>query len=163
MLTPGPAAGLIVFATSHTGQHDAKLSPPFSTPPRRIPAELETRPPKPYVGGMVVLIVVLLVLLVVLPIVGWALWLVISAALVGAIIGGLARLALPGRQEIGFFSTIVIGWIGSLFGSLLGRHLFHVGTFLTILCEIGVAAILVAIAGSRAGNAVAHQNSSLRW
>ena len=112
---------------------------------------------------MVVLIVVLLVLLVVLPIVGWALWLLISAALVGAIIGGLARLVLPGRQKIGFFSTIVIGWIGSLIGSLIGRHLFHVGTFLTVLCEIAVAAVLVAIAGSGAGNAVANRNDSLRW
>lgn len=112
---------------------------------------------------MVVLIVVLLVLLVVLPIVGWALWLLISAALVGAIIGGLARLVLPGRQEIGILSTIVIGWIGSLFGSLIGRHVFHVGTFLTVLCEIAIAAVLVAIAGSGAGNAVARRNAGLRW
>lgn len=116
-----------------------------------------------YVGCMVVLIVVLLVLVIVLPIAGWALWLLVSAALVGAIIGGLARLVLPGRQEIGILSTILIGWIGSLIGSLIGRHLFHVGTFLTILCEIGVAAILVAITSSRAGDAVAHRSSSLRW
>jgi uncharacterized membrane protein YeaQ/YmgE (transglycosylase-associated protein family) len=112
---------------------------------------------------MIVLIVALLVLVIVLPIVGWALWLLISAAVIGAIIGGLARLVLPGRQEIGIFSTVVIGWIGSLIGSLLGRHLFHVGSFLTILCEIGVAAVLVAIASSGAGNAIAHRNSSLRW
>jgi uncharacterized membrane protein YeaQ/YmgE (transglycosylase-associated protein family) len=112
---------------------------------------------------MVALIVVLLVLLVVLPIVGWALWLVVSAALVGAIIGGLARLVIPGRQDIGILSTIVIGWIGSLFGSLIGRHLLHVGGFLTVLCEIGVAAILVAFASSPAGNAIAHHNGSLRW
>jgi uncharacterized membrane protein YeaQ/YmgE (transglycosylase-associated protein family) len=112
---------------------------------------------------MLVLIVVLVVLLIVLPIVGWALWLLISAALVGAIIGGLARLVLPGRQEIGVLATIVIGWIGSLVGSLIGHHLFHVGSFLTVLCEIGVAAILVALAGSGAGNAIAHRNASLRW
>ncbi len=112
---------------------------------------------------MVVLIVVLLVLVVVLPVVGWALWLLISAALVGAMIGGLARLVLPGRQELGILSTIVIGWIGSLVGSLIGRHLFHVGTFLTVLCEIAVAAILVAIASSGAGNAVARRNATLRW
>jgi uncharacterized membrane protein YeaQ/YmgE (transglycosylase-associated protein family) len=112
---------------------------------------------------MVVLIVVLLVLVLVLPIVGWGLWILLSAALVGAVIGGLARLVLPGRQNIGVLSTIVIGWIGSLIGSLIGRHLFHVGTILTVLCEIAVAAILVAIASSRAGNAVAHRNASLRW
>src|ERR1700710_1477505 len=101
---------------------------------------------------MLVLVAVLLVLVIVLPIVGWALWVLISAALVGAIIGGLARLVIPGRQEIGLFSTVVVGWIGSLIGGLIGRHLFHVGTFLTVLCEIGVAAILVAITSSRAGN-----------
>lgn len=112
---------------------------------------------------MVILIVILLVLVVVLPIVGWALWLLITAALVGAIIGGLARLVLPGRQEIGIFSTIVIGWIGSLFGSLIGRHVFHVGSVLTVLCEIAVAAILVAIASSGAGNAISRRNASLRW
>jgi len=112
---------------------------------------------------VIALILVLLVLVLVLAIVGWALWVIISAAFVGAVIGGLARLVIPGRQEIGIFSTVVLGWIGSLIGSLLGRHLFHVGGFLTILCEIGVAAILVLIAGSGAGNAVAHRNSSLRW
>jgi hypothetical protein len=58
---------------------------------------------------------------------------------------------------------VVIGWIGSLFGSLIGRHLFHVGSLLTILCEIAVAAVLVAVASTRAGNAVAHRNASLRW
>jgi uncharacterized membrane protein YeaQ/YmgE (transglycosylase-associated protein family) len=112
---------------------------------------------------MFVLVVVLLVLLVVVLIVGWALWLLISAAVVGAIIGGLARLVLPGRQEIGVLATIVIGWIGSLVGSLIGRHLFHVGSFLTVLCEIAVAAVLVVLAGSGAGNAVAHRKASLRW
>ncbi len=112
---------------------------------------------------MVVLIVALLVLVIILPIAGWALWLLISAALVGAIIGGLARLAIPGRQEIGIFTTVVIGWIGSLLGSLIGRHLFHVGSFLTVLCEIAVAAILVAIASSKAGDAIARRTDSLRW
>jgi uncharacterized membrane protein YeaQ/YmgE (transglycosylase-associated protein family) len=112
---------------------------------------------------MVVLIAVLLVLVIVLPIVGWALWLVITTALVGAVIGGLARLVLPGRQEIGIFSTIVIGWIGSLVGSLIGRHLFHFGSLLTVVCEIGVAAALVAFAGSGGGNAIARRNGSLRW
>jgi uncharacterized membrane protein YeaQ/YmgE (transglycosylase-associated protein family) len=109
------------------------------------------------------LIVLLLVLVVVLPIVGWALWMLITAAVAGAVIGGLARLVLPGRQSIGIFNTIVIGWIGSLLGSLVGRHLFHVGSFLTVLCEIALAAILVAAASSGRSNAIARRNTSLRW
>jgi len=112
---------------------------------------------------MIALILVLLVLVIVLPMVGWALWILISAALVGAIIGGLARLVVPGRQQIGFFATIVIGWIGSLLGSLIGRHLFHWGTLLTVLCEIVIAAILVAIASSRMGDAIGRRDQTLRW
>ncbi|MGN6606262.1 MAG: GlsB/YeaQ/YmgE family stress response membrane protein [Jatrophihabitans sp.] len=112
---------------------------------------------------MLALLPVVLVLVLVVAIAGWALWLILSAAVVGAVIGALARLAVPGRQEIGIFNTIVIGWIGSLIGSLLGRHLFHVGRFLTFACEIGVAAVLVLLASSAAGNALARRNRSLRW
>lgn len=112
---------------------------------------------------MVALLLVLLILVILVPVVGWALWLLLSAAVVGAVIGALARLVVPGRQRIGIFSTIVIGWIGSLVGSLLGRHVFHVGTVLTVLCEIGVAAVLVALASSAAGNSLARRNASLRW
>lgn len=107
---------------------------------------------------MLALIAVLIVLIIVLAIAGWALWLILSAALVGAIIGGLARLAIPGRQEISIFATVVLGWIGSLIGSLFGRHVFHVGSLLTILCEIGAAAILVGFASSPAGKSMMRQS-----
>lgn len=128
-----------------------------------MPPGRDTAPQARYNIGMLILIAVLIVLVIVLPIAGWALWVLLSAALVGAIIGGLARLVVPGRQRIGILSTVVIGWIGSLLGGLIGRHLFKVGTFLTVLCEIGVAAILVAIASSGLGDAVGRRNDSLRW
>jgi uncharacterized membrane protein YeaQ/YmgE (transglycosylase-associated protein family) len=97
---------------------------------------------------MLALIAVLVILIIVLSIAGWALGLLLSAALVGAVIGGLARLVLPGRQEVSIFATVVLGWIGSLVGGLFGRHVFHVGTLLTIACEVGAAAVLVAIASN---------------
>jgi uncharacterized membrane protein YeaQ/YmgE (transglycosylase-associated protein family) len=75
----------------------------------------------------------------------------------------VARLVLPGKQELGLLATVVIGWIGSLVGSLIGRHVFHVGTLLTVLCEIGVAAVLVAIPSGGVGNVAARRNRSLRW
>ncbi|MGN6160821.1 MAG: GlsB/YeaQ/YmgE family stress response membrane protein [Marmoricola sp.] len=103
---------------------------------------------------MLALIAILIVLLVVLAIAGWALWLLLSAALVGAIIGGLARLVLPGRQDISVLATVVLGWIGSLVGSLFGRHVFHFGSLLTIVCEIAVAAALVAVASSTGGRSL---------
>jgi uncharacterized membrane protein YeaQ/YmgE (transglycosylase-associated protein family) len=112
---------------------------------------------------MIVILVVLVVLLVVLPIAGWALWILLSAALVGAIIGGLARLVLPGKQDIGVLSTIAIGWVGSLAGSLVGRHIFHWGSFLTVVLEIIVAAVLVAIAAGGVGNLAAKHDRRLRF
>ncbi|MGN6724249.1 MAG: GlsB/YeaQ/YmgE family stress response membrane protein [Marmoricola sp.] len=108
---------------------------------------------------MLALIAILIVLIVVLAIAGWALWLILSAALVGAIIGGLARAVIPGRQDISILATVVLGWIGSLVGSLFGRHVFHVGSLLTILCEIGAAAILVGIASSPAGKSMMTRQS----
>jgi|KBSSwiStaDraftv2_1062776.scaffolds.fasta_scaffold13272_2 uncharacterized membrane protein YeaQ/YmgE (transglycosylase-associated protein family) len=111
---------------------------------------------------MLVLLGVVIGLLIVL-LISWVAWVIISALVVGAIIGGLARLLIPGRQEIGFLSTILIGWIGSFIGGLLGRHAFHSGRAVTYLLEIAVAAVLVLIASSGAGNAVARRTTSLRW
>jgi uncharacterized membrane protein YeaQ/YmgE (transglycosylase-associated protein family) len=42
---------------------------------------------------------------------------IISAIVVGAIVGALARLIMPGRQSIGVIMTIVLGILGSLIGS----------------------------------------------
>lgn len=45
-------------------------------------------------------------------------------ALAGLLIGGLARLVLPGREAIGIFGTILAGIAGSFVGGILGRWLF---------------------------------------
>ena len=44
---------------------------------------------------------------------------IISAIIVGLIIGALARLVMPGQQNIGIIMTIVLGVLGSLIGSWL--------------------------------------------
>ena len=44
---------------------------------------------------------------------------IISAIVVGLIIGGLARLVMPGKQNIGVIMTIVLGILGSLIGSFI--------------------------------------------
>ena len=44
---------------------------------------------------------------------------IISAIIVGLIIGALARLFMPGKQDIGIIMTIVLGILGSLIGSWL--------------------------------------------
>src|SRR5580658_6213336 len=94
---------------------------------------------------ILVVFVILLALFVVLPLIGVFVWFFISTAITGIILGGLARLVIPGRQPIGVLATIVAGWIGSLLGGLIGaiiwRHHHH--HFATLLIEIGVAAVAV--------------------
>jgi uncharacterized membrane protein YeaQ/YmgE (transglycosylase-associated protein family) len=85
----------------------------------------------------------LVVLFVILPIVGVALWWLITTAIVGVIIGGLGRLIVPGRNPIGFLATVACGLIGSLVGGAIGHAIG--GKFVTVLLEVGVAAGAVAV------------------
>ena len=45
--------------------------------------------------------------------------------LIGLIVGGLARLALPGRDPMGIGMTIAIGIGGSLLAGIVARLLFN--------------------------------------
>lgn len=51
--------------------------------------------------------------------------LIISLIVIGLIAGALARLLVPGRQEMSILSTILLGIVGSFIGGLLGYLLFH--------------------------------------
>ncbi len=49
---------------------------------------------------------------------GW-LWII----LVGFVVGVLARLIKPGKQDIGIILTVVLGIVGALFAGWIGRML----------------------------------------
>jgi uncharacterized membrane protein YeaQ/YmgE (transglycosylase-associated protein family) len=100
----------------------------------------------------------LVIVFVILPLVGWAIWLVISTAIIGAIFGAIGRLIVPGHQPIGVLATICCGWAGSIVGGIIGRAagLHH---FATLLIEIAVSAGAVAIFS---GSARGRVNSSGR-
>ena len=51
--------------------------------------------------------------------------LIISLIIIGLIAGAIARLLVPGRQDIGIGGTIVLGIVGSFIGGFLGYLLFH--------------------------------------
>jgi uncharacterized membrane protein YeaQ/YmgE (transglycosylase-associated protein family) len=51
--------------------------------------------------------------------------LIITLIIVGLIAGAVARLLIPGRQDLGIAMTIVLGIIGSFIGGFLGYLLFH--------------------------------------
>lgn len=51
--------------------------------------------------------------------------LVISLIVIGLVAGALARLLVPGKQDISIAMTIVLGIIGSFVGGFLGYLIFH--------------------------------------
>lgn len=71
---------------------------------------------------------------------------ILGAILVGLVIGGLGRLAVPGRQPIGCLLTMLIGIIGAVAGLAIARSA-DVGWWPLVLgCQVGVAAVGVLIA-----------------
>jgi uncharacterized membrane protein YeaQ/YmgE (transglycosylase-associated protein family) len=45
----------------------------------------------------------------------------------GFVVGGLARLALPGPDPMSFWWTVALGLAGSFLGGIVGRLVFGVG------------------------------------
>jgi uncharacterized membrane protein YeaQ/YmgE (transglycosylase-associated protein family) len=69
---------------------------------------------------------------------------IISAIIVGAIIGGLGRLVIRGKQNISLLMTIVIGIVAALLGTFLAVRL-SVGTWIEFFIQVGLAAIGVTL------------------
>jgi uncharacterized membrane protein YeaQ/YmgE (transglycosylase-associated protein family) len=68
-------------------------------------------------------------------------------AIIGVAIGALARLVLPGKQQVGILTTAGAGLAGSFGGALVARA-FGWGSFVQFILAIGVAAaVILALAG----------------
>jgi uncharacterized membrane protein YeaQ/YmgE (transglycosylase-associated protein family) len=79
---------------------------------------------------------------------------IITAIVFGAIIGALARLILPGKQNIPIWLTIVVGIVGAFVGTLLARAFgAPTGGFniIELILQIIVAIIGVAIVAGMYG------------
>ena len=89
---------------------------------------------------------------------------IIAAIVIGAIIGGLARLILPGKQNIPIWLTIVVGIAAALIGTFLARAL-GISTdtngidWLELLVQLVVAVVAVgAVVGIYSRRGVNHSN-----
>ena len=51
--------------------------------------------------------------------------LIISLIIIGLIAGAIARLLIPGKQDLSIPMTIAIGIVGSFLGGFLGYLIFH--------------------------------------
>lgn len=80
---------------------------------------------------------------------------IISAIIVGLIIGALGRLVVRGRQKISILVTILIGIVAALIGtwlaSLLGLNETKGIDFWEIVIQVALAALLVALYAGRRG------------
>ncbi|MFD0691434.1 GlsB/YeaQ/YmgE family stress response membrane protein [Actinomadura fibrosa] len=70
---------------------------------------------------------------------------IIAAIVIGAIIGALGRLVLPGRQPIGVLLTIGIGIVAALIGTAIAQKVGVATTdgidWIELVFQIGLAAI----------------------
>jgi uncharacterized membrane protein YeaQ/YmgE (transglycosylase-associated protein family) len=80
---------------------------------------------------------------------------IIGGLLAGIIIGPLARLVMPGKQNISLIMTIVIGAVGAIAGGFIADAM-DVGTtagidWIKLAIQVGVAVVVVLIYGSMSG------------
>jgi uncharacterized membrane protein YeaQ/YmgE (transglycosylase-associated protein family) len=66
-------------------------------------------------------------------------------AVIGLVVGGLGRLLIPGRNNIGILLTILIGIVGSIAGGSVTRVVMGAGhDIISFLVSLAIAAVLVA-------------------
>jgi len=74
---------------------------------------------------------------------------VISALIIGLIIGALGRLVVPGRQSIPIWLTMLIGVVAALLGTVIARALNVSDTsgvdWIEILIQVALAAVGVGL------------------
>jgi hypothetical protein len=79
--------------------------------------------------------------------------LIISAIVVGLIIGALGRLVVPGRQDLSIWVTIAIGIVAALIGSLIASALGVGETrgidWIKLIIQVALAAAGVALVAGR--------------
>jgi len=98
---------------------------------------------------MGIVLVVLVAIVVLFVVGGWVLGLALNLlwwALIGLLIGALARLVLPGSQAIGWLATALFGVAGALLGGIIADAV-GVGVILQFLIAVLVSAGLIALLG----------------
>ncbi len=79
---------------------------------------------------------------------------IISAIVVGAIIGALGRLIVPGRQSISIWVTIAIGIVAAIIGTFIAQAVGVATTngidWIELVIQVALAAVGVSLVAGRA-------------
>ncbi|HEX3589671.1 MAG TPA: GlsB/YeaQ/YmgE family stress response membrane protein [Pseudonocardiaceae bacterium] len=80
---------------------------------------------------------------------------IISAIVVGLVIGVLGRLIVPGKQNIPWWLMLVVGIAAAFIGSAIARGIGYADTngidWLEIITQVGLAAVGIAIVSGSFG------------
>jgi uncharacterized membrane protein YeaQ/YmgE (transglycosylase-associated protein family) len=80
---------------------------------------------------------------------------IITAIVIGAIIGALGRLLLPGRQPIGVLMTVIVGIVAAIAGTAIAQRVGVDTTngidWIELVFQIGLAVLGVAIVAAIRG------------
>jgi uncharacterized membrane protein YeaQ/YmgE (transglycosylase-associated protein family) len=78
----------------------------------------------------------------------------ISALIIGVIIGGLGRLVVPGRQHVSLLATILVGIVAALLGTAAATVLGVAETsgidWIELALQVGLAGAGVSVLAGRA-------------
>jgi uncharacterized membrane protein YeaQ/YmgE (transglycosylase-associated protein family) len=74
----------------------------------------------------------------------------------GLIIGALARLLKPGKQNLGWIATLLLGLAGSVIGGLIAQYVFNSGDIMELnvigfIVAVIAAVLLIGVAESLSG------------
>jgi uncharacterized membrane protein YeaQ/YmgE (transglycosylase-associated protein family) len=79
----------------------------------------------------------------------------IGLAIFGLVVGVIAKLLMPGKDPGGILMTAVLGMVGSLIGTFVGRNLLGLGKYyqakwlMSIFGAIALLAVYRLVAGTR--------------
>jgi uncharacterized membrane protein YeaQ/YmgE (transglycosylase-associated protein family) len=74
---------------------------------------------------------------------------ILGAIVIGAVIGAIGRLLLPGRQAIGWILTVVVGIVAALIGTAIAQVLGVATTdgidWIELVMQVGLAIVGVGL------------------
>ncbi|GAA3220358.1 GlsB/YeaQ/YmgE family stress response membrane protein [Actinocorallia longicatena] len=80
---------------------------------------------------------------------------ILVAIIIGAIVGALGRLVLPGRQPIGILLTVGVGIVAAVLGTIIAQNVGVATTdgidWIELAFQVGLAAVGVAIVAGLQG------------